>query len=167
MQLCPTRREYARRARWIHGGGWDASLWPDGVRAHRTLLDAAASDIPVALDSKDLHSIWLNSTALRHAGITEDSSDVAGGVIERDADGQPTGVLRENAMSLLDDRIPEPGLSEIVAAMARLFPAMWQTGIVAVHNASVPGDSRTLPRLPDVARDGPTRCPRPRGHPRG
>ena len=47
-------------------------------------------------------------------------------------------------MSLLDDRIPEPGLSDIVAAMARLFPAMWQTGIVAVHNAGVPGDSRTL-----------------------
>ena len=55
---------------WILGAGWHASSWTDGVRPHRALLDAVSPDIPVALDSKDLHSIWLNSAALRRAGIT-------------------------------------------------------------------------------------------------
>ncbi len=129
---------------WVRGGGWDASLWTDGARAHRALLDAVAGDTPVALDSKDLHSVWVNSAALRRAGITASTADVPGGVIERDADGAPTGILRENAVSLLAAAIPEPTRRKSCAAMTAIIPALWATGIVAVHNANDSADGRSL-----------------------
>ena len=133
-----------RPSAWIRGAGWHASTWTDGVQPHRALLDAVAPDIPVALDSKDLHSIWLNSAALRRAGITAATGDVSGGVIERDADGEPTGVLRENAVGLVYNAIPKPGLTEIVTAVKATVPAMWATGIVAIHNANDSADGIAL-----------------------
>ena len=133
-----------RPSAWLRGAGWHASTWTDGVRPHRALLDAVAPDIPVALDSKDLHSIWLNSAALRRAGITAATADVPGGVIERDADGEPTGVLRENAVGLAYNAIPKPELAETVTAVKAAIPGMWATGIVALHNANDSADGLAL-----------------------
>jgi predicted amidohydrolase YtcJ len=131
---------------WIQGGGWDASLWTaEGALPHRDLLDAVVPvDRPVALYRKDLHSVWLNSAALRRAGITADTPNVPGGVIDRDASGEPTGILRENAMGLLWDCIPEPGLAETATAVRVAIPALWATGIVAIHNASDTADGLAL-----------------------
>jgi len=133
-----------RPSAWIRGAGWHASTWTDGVRPHRALLDAVAPDVPVALDSKDLHSIWLNSAALRRAGITAATTDVPGGVIERDADGEPTGVLRENAVGLAYKAIPKPELAETVTAVKAVIPGMWSRGIVALHNANDSADGLAL-----------------------
>ncbi len=133
-----------RPSAWLRGAGWHASTWADGVRPHRALLDAVAPDIPVALDSKDLHSIWLNSAALRRAGITAATADVPGGVIERDADGEPTGVLRENAVGLAYTAIPKPELGETMTAVKAAIPGMWATGIVALHNANDSADGLAL-----------------------
>ena len=133
-----------RPSAWIRGAGWHASTWTDGVRPHRALLDAVAPDVPVALDSKDLHSIWLNSAALRRAGITAATADVPGGVIERDTDGEPTGVLRENAVGLAYKAIPKPELAETVTAVKAAIPGMWGTGIVALHNANDSADGLAL-----------------------
>ena len=94
---------------WIRGGGWNANIWTDGVKPHRALLDAVAAGTPVALDSKDLHAVWVNSAALRRAGIAAATADVPGGVIERDADGEPTGILRENAVGLVRTRLSQAG----------------------------------------------------------
>ncbi len=121
---------------WLRGGGWNANAWNDGSRPHRRVLDAVAPDLPVALDSKELHAVWLNSEALRRAGITATTPDVPGGVIERDPDGNPTGILKENAVELAARAYPKPELSEAVAAVRAATPAMWQTGIVALHNAN-------------------------------
>lgn len=121
---------------WLRGGGWNANLWTDGVRPHRRLLDAVAPDVPVALDSKELHAVWLNTAALRAAGINATTPDVPGGVIERDPDGEPTGVLHENAVELAARAYPKPDLAETCAAVAAATPAMWATGIVALHNAN-------------------------------
>ena len=81
---------------WIRGGGWNANVWTDGVAPHRRVLDAVAPLAPVVLDSKELHGVWANSAALRRAGIDAATPEVPGGVIERDADGEPTGILRED-----------------------------------------------------------------------
>jgi hypothetical protein len=129
---------------WIRGAGWHASTWTDGERAHRSLLDAVAPAVPVALDSKDLHSIWLNSAALRQAGITAATPDVAGGVIERDATGEPTGILRETAVELAYRAIPRPDVLEIQEAVKAAVPGMWATGIVAMHNANDSTDALSL-----------------------
>jgi hypothetical protein len=121
---------------WILGGGWDANLWSGGAGPSRELLDGATRDHPVALDAKDLHSIWVNSAGLRQAGITALTPDVVGGVIERDGSGEPTGILRENAVPLIRQSIPAPGLLETTAAVRAALLGAWAAGIVAIHNAS-------------------------------
>ena len=122
--------------RWIRGGGWNANIWTDGVTPHRDLLDAVAPETPVALDSKALHAVWVNSVALRIAGIDATTPDVPGGIIERDVDGVPTGILHENAVDLVARCYPKPDLTETSAAVRVATPSMWATGIVALHNAN-------------------------------
>jgi predicted amidohydrolase YtcJ len=121
---------------WILGGGWDANLWAEGIASWRTLLDAAAPANPVVLDCKDLHSVWVNTAALRQAGITSSTPGVAGGVIERDRWGEPAGILRENAVPLIRKHIPVPSLAETTAAVRAALDQAWAAGIVAIHNAN-------------------------------
>jgi predicted amidohydrolase YtcJ len=122
--------------RWIRGGGWNTNIWTDGIAPHRALLDAAAPETPVALDSKELHAVWVNSMALRMAGIDATTTDVPGGVIERDTNGEPTGILRENAVALVARFYPKPELAGTTEAVQAATPSMWATGIVALHNAN-------------------------------
>ena len=125
---------------WIRGGGWNANIWTDGVAPHRVLLDAVAPETPVALDSKALHAVWVNSAALRIACIDAATPDVPGGIIERDVDGVPTGILHENAVDLVARCYPKPDLAATTAAVQAATPGMWATGIVALHNANDSGD---------------------------
>lgn len=138
---------------WLRGGGWNENIWTD-AKPHRRLLDEAAPDIPIALDSKELHAVWANSAALRRAGINRHTLDVPGGVIERDADGEPTGVLRENAWDLLSRVIPKPDLAETTAAVRAAIPAMWRTGIVAIHNANDACDGIAFRTYQELKRRG-------------
>lgn len=82
---------------WILGKGWLHSAVPQG-RPTRAMLDAVAADRPILLDANDFHSAWLNSAALRELAITRDTPDPEGGEIVRDADGEPTGELKETAV---------------------------------------------------------------------
>ncbi len=118
------------------------------------MLDAVAADRPVALDSKDLHSLWVNSAALRRAGITATTPDAPGGVIERDADGEPTGVLREAAVALIQRAYPKPPLDEIVSAVRAALPGMWAAGIVAIHNANDSADAIAFRTYQELRRRG-------------
>ena len=91
---------------WIRGRGWRDELWPDGERPDRHALDAVVRDRPVALRAHDSHSLWLNSAALALAG---GDLETPGGVVERDAGGEPTGILREEAAWRYEARFaPEP-----------------------------------------------------------
>ena len=130
------RSSHADQSAWIQGGGWNPSIWTDGIAPHRVLLDEVAPDVPVVLDSKDLHGVWANTAALRRASIGKETPDVAGGVIERDGTGEPTGILRENATELLSRVIPTPDLAETIKAVRAAIPDLWRTGIVAIHNAN-------------------------------
>jgi len=144
----------ARSDAWIRGGGWDANIWTDGVAPHRTLLDAVAPETPVALDSKALHAVWVNSAALRIAGIDATTPDVPGGVIERDADGEPAGILHENAVDLVARCYPKPDLAETTAAVHAATPGMWATGIVALHNANDSRDGLAFRTYQELRRRG-------------
>lgn len=139
---------------WLRGGGWNVNIWADGSRPHRRVLDAVAPAVPVALDSKELHAVWLNSEALRRAGITAATPDTPGGVIERDAAGEPTGVLKENAVGLAAAAYPRPELAETVTAVRAAIPAMWQAGIVALHNANDTADGLAFRTYQELRRRG-------------
>jgi predicted amidohydrolase YtcJ len=93
---------------WIQGGGWNQVTWKLGRFPTATDLDAAISDRPVVLTRVDGHAEWLNTKALRAAGIDKNSKDPEGGRIERNAEGNPTGVLIDNAQSIINSIIPLP-----------------------------------------------------------
>ncbi len=90
----------------IQGAGWSNTLFPpSGPR--RQDLDRVVSDRPVMFSSEDGHSSWVNSKALELAGVTKDTPDPEGGIIERDSDtGEPSGTLRESAAWLVADVVP-------------------------------------------------------------
>ena len=89
---------------WVQGGGWDTSTFYGVI--DRTTLDAVVSDRPAYVYSSDAHIGLASTLALAAAGITADTPDPVDGTIERDADGNPTGVLLEGAMSLVDSLLP-------------------------------------------------------------
>lgn len=88
---------------WLRGGGWSVAVYKNPTAA---ALDAITGDRPAYFDDVDGHSGWANSAALKLAGIDASTKDPEGGRIERDADGKPTGMLRENAMALVSALMP-------------------------------------------------------------
>lgn len=91
---------------WLVGGGWELTLFPGG-NPSRLWLDAIAPEVPVFLGSADGHSAWLNTAGLRRAGITAATPDPPNGRIERDAAGEPSGTLREDAVALVSPHLPK------------------------------------------------------------
>ncbi len=94
---------------WILGHGWDHERWPEPRMPDRRDLDAVAGDRPVYLGRTCGHIAVVSSAALARAGIARGTPDPPGGVIDRDAAGEPTGVLRETALTLVGRLIPSPG----------------------------------------------------------
>jgi len=122
---------------WLIGRGWDQNRWPGQQFPTRAKLDAAISDRPVLLTRIDGHAIWVNSVALRAAGITRATKDPAGGKIVRDAKGEPTGVLIDNAEGLVfavqPEATPEQRAQRIRAAAAVAIAA----GLTGVHDMGI------------------------------
>lgn len=117
---------------WIEGHGWDQNVWGNWPTVEA--LDRATPDHPVYLTAHSLHAAAANSLALSRAGVHATSPDPAGGHIQRGADGQPTGVLLEEAMALVGDRVPEPSTERTAEAIAAAQEKLWQVGLVGVHD---------------------------------
>jgi hypothetical protein len=125
------------QAQWILGRGWNQVLWPTQQFPGLSLLDEAISDKPVWLTRVDGHAGWANSKALQLAGISKHSIDPPGGQIMRDAAGNPTGVLIDNAMLLLEKQIPAQNEAERQAALTAAFSHLLSLGITSTHDAGV------------------------------
>jgi predicted amidohydrolase YtcJ len=123
-------------ADWVRGRGWSAHTWGSDM-PHRAVLDDVFPSTPVALQSHDMHSLWLNSTALAAAAIDDTTPDPVGGRIVRDADGAPTGLLLETAAQLVLRHIAPPTLASTIAAVTDAQRALHAFGITGVH--SLPG----------------------------
>jgi len=148
VKVCAAR---AKPGEWIVGGSWvDAAFAKD--EQHRRLLDAAAPDNPVLLKDESLHSAWVNSLALQSAGISADSENPDGGIIERDAQGEPTGVLRETAARAVIDNVGVPDTQEQITFVKAATDIMLSYGIVGFTDALVRGDS--IYGLSEYARRG-------------
>ncbi len=127
--------------RWILGGGWDLLAFPDG-RPDSAMLDAIVPDRPVYLHSAFGHSAWVNSRALRLAGIDAGTPDPPAGRIERDpATGEPIGVLRDAAMRIVERAIPEHPLEERVRWLRAGIALAHRLGITSLVE---PGLDETL-----------------------
>ena len=127
---------------WITGGGWSMDAFPGGV-ATRDLLDAVVADRPVFLPNRDGHGAWVNSKALALAGIERSTPDPADGRIERDAAGEPNGMLQEGAADLVERLLPpvsgEEWYQALLVAQAHLLSlgiTGWQDAIIGSHHGA-------------------------------
>ncbi|MFI5112912.1 MAG: amidohydrolase [Terriglobales bacterium] len=102
------RVKTAAPGEWILGGGWDDTKWPVQKIPTRQDLDAITGDHPALFIRTDGHMLVANSAALRVAGVTKQTPDPPGGRIDREADGEPTGGLRETAQDLARNKVPPP-----------------------------------------------------------
>ncbi|GAA3681238.1 amidohydrolase [Arthrobacter ginkgonis] len=130
--------------RWLRGGGWFSDVFP-GKQPHRRLLDQWAPNHPAILTSHDNHCAWVNSAALRLAGINAATEDPFGARIGRDPDGTPDGLLFEGAIDLVSHLLPDPAPAELDAAYLLAQQHLHSFGIAGWQDALV---GRAL-HLPD------------------
>ncbi len=124
---------------WIWGNGWFEPAWPEPKLPGRRDLDAVAPDNPVLLWRADLHMAVANSKALAEAGIGRDTPDPGSGVIDRDPEGNPTGILRDLAINMVKRAIPKPDYRQLEAALCSLTADLHACGITAVHDVHLMG----------------------------
>lgn len=121
---------------WVLGGSWDAELW-GGELPDRSWMDLVTPDTPVAVQRLDLHMLALNSVALKAAGIDRNTPDVPGGVIVRDKDGNPTGILKDAAMDLVKRAIPTPTETDREAIVRQGIAHGLSKGVTQVHTTEL------------------------------
>jgi predicted amidohydrolase YtcJ len=150
-----TREEFVRRIQafaatvpagtWITGGDWDHSLW-GGELPRRDWIDAVTPDHPVWINRLDGHMSLANSAALKAAGVTRATKDVPGGEIVRAAGAEPTGLLKDNAMSLVDRVVPPPSNDMRDRALSAAMKYVAERGVTSVHNMGTWDDLATFAR---------------------
>lgn len=154
-------QRYAQRAAvlpadtWIEGMGYNEALLPEGRHLTRDDLDEASMSHPLYLVRSCGHVAVVNSRALELAGITAETPDPPGGVILRDADGEPTGILQETAMTLAQHLIPEPTIEEKKAAIEATTDYLLSLGVTAATDPDVMPDWVEIYR--EMDRDGQLR----------
>jgi predicted amidohydrolase YtcJ len=122
-------RRHEPRGTWLRGTGWRDADWPEPP--DRGALDAVTGATPAALWAKDYHSLWLNTAALERSG---GDLEVAGGVVERDAAGEPTGILREEAAWRFRERFVHVDEDEWVDATREGIRVAHGRGVAAIHD---------------------------------
>jgi predicted amidohydrolase YtcJ len=121
---------------WVLGGGWTMSAFPGGLPVAAD-LDAVTGGRPAFLPNRDHHSAWVNTEALRRAGIDAATPDPLDGRIERDAAGRPAGALHDGAMRLVTRHIPGTSEAELLTALVAGQTHLHALGITSFQDACV------------------------------
>jgi predicted amidohydrolase YtcJ len=129
---------------WILGGGWDETLWPVQTLPNRWDLDEVAGGHPILLDRVDEHTAVANTRALQLASITLASKDPEGGHIDRNENGEPTGILREMAIPIVRAVVPKPSLEGRRHALELALADLAEHGVTSAQDCSSVGDSCNL-----------------------
>jgi len=132
---------------WVVGSGWYNDAWTDPAFPTRKRLDQAAGGRPAYLRRKDGHSAWVSSAALLAAGIGRTTEDPPGGGIDRDAQGEPTGIVRETAMQMVSAALPRPNDADMDGAMSHVLANLAQLGVTSVHSMDSARGLGSLQRL--------------------
>lgn len=149
VAACVDARE---EGEWVSGGQWDAASFGE-TPPHRSMLDQIAPNNPVVLTDISGHSAWANSLALELSGVDSDTPNPPGGIIERDARGEPTGLLRESAAGLVRGRVPGYTPEQQIEGLAKALDIMLAHGITSFTDAGVSeGSMRAYAALADQGR---------------
>ncbi len=125
---------------WTMGQGWNESDWREPRMPTREALDRVAPDHPVLLWRCDLHLAAANSAALKLAGIDAGTPDPPEGRIERDAAGEPTGILRELAINLVRQAVAPPDADQVMQAFGDATRALHRRGVTGIHDVRLMAD---------------------------
>src|SRR5688572_19215554 len=136
---------------WILGGDWDHQNW-GGELPTRAWIDSVTPDHPVFVTRLDGHMSVANSAAIRAAGVTRATADVTGGEIVRDGSGEPAGVFKDNATSLIERVIPPPSELMTDRALEAAMTYVASHGVTAVHNMGTWEDLATFTRAQAAGR---------------
>ena len=138
-RLVKERVQKTKKGEWIRGRGWDQNEWP--VKEFPTVadLDPVSPDNPVVLERTDGHAIWVNTAALKLAGVTAASKDPDGGKIIRDGKGNPTGVFVDNASALISDKIPAYTQDQIIERTTIALQESARKGVTMIQDAGTFG----------------------------
>jgi predicted amidohydrolase YtcJ len=148
LRSAPSQKDFAERIRayaaklkpgeWVLGGRWDHENWKPNDLPTRQLIDAVTPNNPVFVQRLDGHMAVANSLALKLAGVTKDTKDVEGGLIVRDANGEPTGVLKDTAMGLVSRVVPEPTFEQYLNAAEAATDYAASLGVTSVQDMTAP-----------------------------
>ena len=130
---------------WITEGNWDHEQW-GGELPRRDWIDSVTPNNPVWINRLDGHMGLANSAALRAAGVDAATRDVAGGTIVRGSDGAPTGILKDNAQSLIDNAVADPSPDVVDRAVDAAFAYLAGNGVTSVHNMGTFADLTAFER---------------------
>jgi hypothetical protein len=133
--------ETAKPGDWILGGGWDETIWPVKTLPSRWDLDEVSGGHPVFLDRVDGHLAVANTRALQLASITIASKDPQGGQIDRDENGQPTGLLRDTAQQAVRSVVPAPTHEKRRQGIETALADLAQHGITSAQDYSPPWEN--------------------------
>jgi predicted amidohydrolase YtcJ len=139
------------KGEWIVGRGWDEGAWANHYPTIK-LLSERVPDHPVLLVGLHSFAVWGNSLAFERAKITRDTQAPAGGTIVKDRSGEPTGILRDRATTLLTSAVPTPTDDQLKAYVLAGLDVMARDGYVAVHEAGA--DSRLMRAFESLAAEG-------------
>jgi len=117
---------------WIIGQGWNQNTW--GTYGTASQLDSVTQGHPTFLADKSIHAAWVNTKAMSLAGINKQTPNPVGGAIQHDVNGEPTGILFENAVSLVESLIPAPSQSQILIWMTEGQKELHRLGLTGIHD---------------------------------
>ena len=126
---------------WIVGSGWEADAFKPSGAPDRWMLDEVVSERPVYLTFSGTHAAWVNSRALEIAGITAATPDPVNGVIRRDENGEPTGLLIDSAQELVNRHVPPTTDEERVGALRLVLDELKRLGVTALIDAGTDDDA--------------------------
>jgi predicted amidohydrolase YtcJ len=131
------------KGEWILGGRWDETKWPKPELPTKELVDPATGDTPIFIERYDGHQSLANSAAMKLAGVNAKTADVPGGVIVRDANGNPTGIFKDAAQNLINKAMPPVSHQRRMRAARRAVQHAASLGVTSVQHMN--------PEFADVA----------------
>lgn len=133
IQRVAKRVQETKPGEWVLGHGWNQNNWAEGFGS-AAMLDAISPANPVYLTGKSLHTAWVNSQAFKSAGISASTPDPENGRIVHGNNGEPTGILLEDAMQMVAGKIPEPDTETLAGILKQAQTELWKMGLTGVHD---------------------------------
>lgn len=142
------RAKVLEKGEWILNGDWDHQQFEPPQLPRKEWIDPVTPENPVCVNRLDGHMVLTNSLALRLAGITKDTSSPPGGVIVKDPyTGEPTGILKDAAINLVERHIPEPSLKEKIKAAEAAIRHAHEVGVTSIHDMAYAGNFEVYQEL--------------------